>query len=327
MTPITGPAPAPTTAANPIKPHSSYRHEAFLYRGDDDFLAGTVPFVRDGISVGQPVMVAVIEPRVELLRDALGPEAADVEFVDMIELGHNPARIIPGWRRFLDERCRDEQPVRGVGEPIWAGRRDAEVVECQLHEALLNLAVDPDTPMWLRCPYDVDALDPAVVEEAHRSHPILVDAEAYAGSRLYGGAHHIGDVFARDLPAPAVPAEALDFGAHELLAVRDLVTIRATAAGLDAERVWELALSVHEVATNSVLNGGGKGSLSVWREPGALVCEVRDAAHLDDPMVGRRQPSPHQEDGRGLWLANQLCDLVQVRSTPDGVVVRVVAWL
>jgi anti-sigma regulatory factor (Ser/Thr protein kinase) len=327
MTPRTGSTLAATKPTNPTKPHSSYRHEAFLYRGDDEFLAGTVPFVLEGISVGQPVMVAVIEPRVELLRDALGPDAGAVEFVDMAELGRNPARIIPGWRSFLDEQCRDEQPVRGVGEPIWAGRRDAEVVECQLHEALLNLAVDPDTPMWLRCPYDVDALDPGVVEEAHRSHPILVDAESYAGSRLYGGAHHIGDFFARDLPAPTAPAEALDFGADDLLAVRDLVTLRAAATWLDGERVWELALSVHEVATNSVLSGGGSGRLSIWQEPGALVCEVRDAGRLDDPMVGRRPPPLLEESGRGLWLANQMCDLVQVRSTADGVVVRVVAWL
>ena len=54
---------------------------------------------------------------------------------------------------------------------------------------------------------------------------------------------------------------------------------------------------------------------------------MRDTGQLDDPMVGRRQPPPTGENGRGLWLANQLCDLVQVRSTADGVVVRVVAWL
>ena len=321
MTLMTGPAPAP------VRPHSSYRHEAFLYRGDDEFLAGTVPFIRDGISAGQPTMVAVIQPRVELVRAALGPDAEHVAFVDMAELGHNPARIIPGWRRFLDQHCVDEQPVRGIGEPIWAGRRDAEVVECQLHEALLNLAVDPDTPMWLRCPYDVDALDPAVVEEAHRSHPLLIDTESYAGSRLYGGAHHIGDVFARDLPAPAVSPDLSSFGPDDLRMVRALVSARAAGAGLDPDRAGELALAVHEVAANSVLSGGGKGSLSIWSEAGALVCEVRDTGQLDDPMVGRRQPPPTGENGRGLWLANQLCDLVQVRSTADGVVVRVVAWL
>ena len=315
------------TARIPAASHTSYRHEAFLYRGDDGFLAGTVPFVRDGIAAGEPVMVAVIERRWALLRDALGVDAKHVDFVDMAELGHNPARIIPGWRSFVDGRCRDEQPVRGVGEPIWSGRRDAEVVECQLHEALLNLALAPDTPLWLRCPYDVDALAPPVVEEAHRSHPILVDTDGYTGSLSYGGAYHVGEVFGRELPAPGVPTNRLVFGADELHEVRKLVTSHAGAAGLDPERVWELGLAVHEVATNSVKHGGGSGSLRVWFETGSLVCEVRDTGRLDDPLAGRHRPVPTEPDGRGLWMANQLCDLVQVRSTAHGTVVRMVAWL
>src|SRR4051812_23883915 len=87
----------------PTRSHQSYQHEAFLYRGEDEFLDGVVPFVRDGIASGEPVMVAVIEERAALLRDALGSDGADVHFVDMAQLGHNPARIIPGWQRFLDQ--------------------------------------------------------------------------------------------------------------------------------------------------------------------------------------------------------------------------------
>ena len=124
-----------------------------------------------------------------------------MQFVDMAEIGHNPARIIPAWRDFVDERGAGGQPVRGIGEPIWSGRRAAEVTECQVHEALLNLAVDPHTPLWLLCPYDVEALAPDVVTEAHRSHPVLVDVEDYRGSTLYGGSHHVETVFEAPLPA------------------------------------------------------------------------------------------------------------------------------
>jgi MEDS: MEthanogen/methylotroph, DcmR Sensory domain len=194
-----------TTASGadaPAKPHDSYRHEAFLYRGDDEFVAGLVPFVLDGLAAAQPILAALPGSHLTLLRDALGADAEAVELLDMSELGHNPARIIPGWRRFLDHRCKDMQPVRGIGEPIWAGRRPAELVECQFHEALLNLAVDPDTPLWLRCAYDTGALARGTVAEAHRSHPIVVDTGAYAGSRTYSGAHHVRQIFARDLPEP-----------------------------------------------------------------------------------------------------------------------------
>ena len=136
--------------------HDGYRHEAFFWDGDDQFLAGTVPFIREGLGAGQPVMVAVTPGRLDLLRDALDGDAAQVRFVDMARLGANPARIIPAWRLFTDQH--PGQPVRGIGEPIWKGRRLAELAECQMHEALLNLAVDADTPLWLMCPYDTATL-------------------------------------------------------------------------------------------------------------------------------------------------------------------------
>ena len=93
--------------------------------------------------------------------------------MDMAAVGANPARIIPAWQEFLDDHD-DDQPIRGVGEPIWFGRRGVEIAECQLHEALLNLAVEPDRPFWLRCPYDADALPAEIVAAAHHSHPVLV---------------------------------------------------------------------------------------------------------------------------------------------------------
>ena len=53
--------------------HRAYRHEALLYRGNEGFVAAVEPFVREGIDLGQPVMVAVIAQRIALLRAALGP--------------------------------------------------------------------------------------------------------------------------------------------------------------------------------------------------------------------------------------------------------------
>lgn len=313
----------PEPARPPTPSRHSYRHEAFLYRGETEFLDGMVPFVRDGVAAGEPVMVAVVEDRAKPLRDALGADAAGVEFVDMAELGHNPARIIPGWQRFLDEH--GGRAVRGVGEPIWAGRRDAELVEAQLHEGLLNVAVDPDTPMWLRCPYDTAELPAQVVEHAYRSHPLLVEAGWYAGSPTYGGAQYVTDLFGQDLPEPPAAAEVLPFGT-DVTGVRELVVREARTAGLEAERVWAVGLAVAESAA-AVGRLSGGGSVRVWVEPAALVCELRDPGPMTDPMAGRRRPDPVEADDRGLWLANQLCDLVQLRTVAPGTVVRLHMWL
>ena len=69
-------------------------------------------------------------------------------------------------------------------------------------------------------------------------------------------------------------------------------------------------------------HGGGRGTLRLWREPDALVAEVSDAGRLDQPLAGRERPLAGQPGGRGLWLVNQLCDLVQIRCFPAGSVVR-----
>ncbi len=107
-----------------------------------------------------------------------------------------------------------------------------------------------------------------------------------------------------------------------LSAVRGLVARHAARAGLGDDRTADMLVAVNEIATNSVRHGGGRGVLRLWQEPGALICEVRDEGRIDDPLAGRQRPRAGQVGGYGLWLANQLCDLVQIRSLPTGSVVR-----
>jgi anti-sigma regulatory factor (Ser/Thr protein kinase) len=100
--------------------------------------------------------------------------------------------------------------------------------------------------------------------------------------------------------------------------------VSAHGAGvLSTDRANDLLLAVNELATNTVRHGGGRGILKAWREPGALICEVTDAGRIQQPLVGRERPRLGQVGGYGLWLANQLCDLVQVRAFPTGGAVRV----
>jgi anti-sigma regulatory factor (Ser/Thr protein kinase) len=98
---------------------------------------------------------------------------------------------------------------------------------------------------------------------------------------------------------------------------------RAYAAGLAEPRIADLVLAVDELATNTLRYANGKGILRAWREDAALLCEVADGGHIADPLAGRELPPPDELGGRGLWLVNQLCDLVQLRSGPGHSVVRV----
>jgi anti-sigma regulatory factor (Ser/Thr protein kinase) len=312
------------------KAHSSYQHEALFYRNDEEFLAGTVPFLQDAVTLGQPIMVALNRPRLQMFQAALKISAqdlalGDVDFVDMAQLGANPARIIPAWLDFV--QAHQGKPVRGIGEPQWPGRRPEEVVECQLHEGLLNVAIDPDTPLWLRCPYDAAALSPAISEAAMCSHPAVVRSGHYRGSTSYGGLDHVDSIFRSALPPAPADSVVVEFGADDLSAVRAEVTRSGPAAGLDPERTRALADAVEQIATNSVRHGGGRGQLRTWTQPGAVVCQVSDPGRLEDPLVGRRTPPTLEEQGRGLWMAHQISDLVQIRCTVEGTSVRVFAWL
>ena len=60
----------------------------------------------------------------------------------------------------------------------------------------------------------------------------------------------------------------------------------------------------------------------MWGSGASVVCEVVDDGTIVDPLVGRRKPHPNAEGGFGLWLANQVCNLVQVRTFANGSVVR-----
>lgn len=92
--------------------------------------------------------------------------------------------------------------------------------------------------------------------------------------------------------------------------------------GLAGERLMDVELAVAELTTNSVVHGGGRGTLAVWAEQGQLVCEVRDAGRLTDPLAGRRPPERDQLGGRGLMLVHYAADLVRLHTGDDGTTVR-----
>ena len=56
-----------------------------------------------------------------------------------------------------------------------------------------------------------------------------------------------------------------------------------------------------------------------------MTCQVSDSGRIRDPLAGRVRPEPDARGGRGLWLVNQLCDLVQIRTGSSGTTVRVQA--
>ena len=227
--------------------------------------------------------------------------------------------------------CRREvtkrQGVRGIGEPVCSGRSAAELVECEWHEQLLNLAFADVAGFPLMCPYDVSALDGDVVKAARRSHPLTYVAGELAPSARFTGGPKSTDDFDRPLAQPPASSILTVFGAGQLPAVRRVVFEHATQAGLSPHRTADVLVAVNEVATNSLRHGGGHGEMRLWVSGDAIVCEVRDSGRIGQALVGRMRGPLHAVGGRGLWLVHQLCDLVEIRSGEGGTTVRMSTYL
>jgi anti-sigma regulatory factor (Ser/Thr protein kinase) len=302
---------------------SVFTHEAMLYEGRADFIKQTTAFIRDAVVAEQPILVAVDQQKIDELRRSLGADSAKVRFEDMAKIGRNPARIIPVWKAFVEEHAGSVRGARGIEEPISAGRNQAELVECERHEALLNLAlVSPAAALHLVCPYDTASLPTSVIEEARRNHPIVTEEGDPRRSGTYVDLEAIARPFDAPLPPPVEAPAEMRFDEEHLGDLRAFVRAQATERGLEPARVPDLVQAVDETAINSIRYGGGGGDIWIWSQGGTMVCEVRDRGMIDRPLIGRVTPDPTEPSGFGLWLANQLCDLVQVRTSTTGTSIR-----
>jgi anti-sigma regulatory factor (Ser/Thr protein kinase) len=314
---------SPLTTAS-LSPERGYRHEAFFYADDDEFFAGMLDFIRDGIAAEEPTLVVLDAAKNRVLEGELGAGGSAVMFADMAAVGANPARIIPAWQDFTARHGPGGRRLRGIGEPIWAARTPAELSECHRHEALLNVAFAGDAlDFWLLCPYDASALDEEVLDEARRNHPYLQVDGRRSRSASYPGADALAAPFTARLPEAPPGSPSRSFATGDLHDMRAFVAVRAAAAGLQPDQVADFVLAVHEMVANSIRHGQGGGRLTLWSDADVVVCEVEDRGHVVDPLADRTCADSLAEGGRGLWLANQLCDLVQLRGTPTGTVVRV----
>src|SRR5437879_4869285 len=168
-------------------PFGAFRHEALLYSGSEDFVVGAAGFVSGALGANEAVLVAVGEKQQQLLSQALSHRASRVLYADIATLGENPARLIPAWQRFIEEYGSDGRRVHVLAEAVRPGRSSAELAECALYEGLVNVAFEGARSMRLMCPYDLGALDDAVVQRALTAHP-LVRRDGQAGpSASYAG--------------------------------------------------------------------------------------------------------------------------------------------
>ena len=306
-----------TSNATSMRGGGSLVHAALLYRHPEQLRIVLEEFVRDAGEAGEPCFVALPTAHLQEMGPMLEQADTGVRTADMAEIGRNPACLIPMLLDWIDEQS---GPSRVVSEALWPGRSYAASAECLRHEALLNIAL-ADREVSVLCPYDAEHLDDGTLAGAELTHPHLIDEAGRRPSLSYGDPIEVARAAGWPQAEPAPPVSELAFEGN-LGQLRHALEAEPLLTDLDPVRRADFVFAVNEAANNAVRHGDGLARTRVWREDGEVVGEVATRSRIDDPLAGRRTPAPDDPGGRGLWLINQVCDLVEVRSGGDGAIVR-----
>lgn len=315
---------------------TAFRHEALLYHGMAEFVSSATEYIEAGLRAGDQVVAMVDSEMMHALIPVLG-QRDGLLYVDMEEgpLGReheetkSVTRVIPHWQLFLDEAVQTGKTLRGLQATKWVANSPREILrgEWCRHEQLLDVAFE-DGPGWqLLCAYDVATIDEIpTLRAACAAHPFVWERGSRQPNTEYAPVD-VEDLLHEPLTAPPPHAsKVVEVGSNWRCTLREVIQ-NATAANLDHHQATNYVMAVREVAESSLALAGDGGvvTLQTWIDDGAVVCEIRDPDEVKDPLLDRRRPADGETD-RGLWGAGGACDLVQLRTTADGTVIRLYKW-
>jgi len=297
------------------------RHVALIYRDPAEYAASVNAFVQAGRTAGEPVFIAVPSAHWQVFgRPPFGAESdgASVTLADMEEVGRNPARVISAIREFAD--LYPGRAIRYVGEPLWPSRTLAEREEIARLEALLNVAF-PDGRVSMICAYNASTLPTSAISAACNCHPSVLSGGQERGNPAFNGSYKVATWLDAPLPQPPTGAQELDYD-YDLRPLRAFVAAAADSAGLTGVRRTDLVIAASEIGANTLRHTAGGGVLRIWQSQAEVICQLDDGGYIADPLAGQFKPLRNQAGGHGLWLVNQVCDLVQIRTSNLGTTVR-----
>ncbi|MCW0214190.1 MAG: ATP-binding protein [Pseudonocardia sp.] len=295
-------------------------HEGVLHDGPEHLAVQLRAPLSESITAGERVVAVVDAPTREALSAALGTGAEHVEFLDPAEVHRVPAFTVASrWGRLTRNSGRPGARTTVVAQHLVdaAGLGPDHWIRL---DAALNVVLD-GLPITMLCPFPHD---PETLPIVRATHPLLrIDGRRLPNDAVRDPVEIVAEYPPPPPPELGPPTAQLDFRLPDLPALRRLVAGVATRVALDQERVADLVLAVNEIATNSVEHGPGLGVLRLWAGDAGLIAEVHDTGWMTIPFPGMVAPPASGERGRGLWLASELTDVLQVWSEEtSGTVIR-----
>lgn len=298
-------------------------HTAVFPPTTDSLVEVLEPYLREGLEHGIASFVNLAAPRLAAVRDALGPDGAAIGWSDTAALRDSPGQRLRALHAVLERARHAGVPHRLVGELGFA----PDASEALTAEWLRIDAVADDlltgAPVDLVCVYDAATLPPAVVAHAERLHPHLGLGPHAPSAAFVPPAAFVAGLAPASLAVPE--------GAHRLEgtpldppAARSFLRDLLGRGGIGPRRVDELVLVATELVTNARKAGATWVALSCWASTDGVVLQVDDdGCGMDMPHAGFLPPPADAVGGRGLWIARQLTDVVEIAPRPRGTSVRV----
>jgi anti-sigma regulatory factor (Ser/Thr protein kinase) len=297
---------------------TALRHNALVYESKDEYLARAVPFLKAGIEAGEGAIVAHTKPGLAMMREALGPDAARVTFVDVSAAYTRPARTLAAYHKVYVDELRKTPTLRAVADvqfgpdpnewDLWTG-----------YEAVFNRSFGHQ-PAWVLCSYDANGTPDPIIESVWQTHSEVVAGDSWSSSDHY---EDPDELLRRMTPvaAPLTGLRPIPFGrsAEEL---REQLVHELAGNGISDARSLDLLLAVTEIANNAMQHGDGIQDVRIGRARGRFVCEIVDrGAGFDDPAAGYH--APREGGGAGLWEARQLTCRIEFVQSPTGFTARI----
>lgn len=298
---------------------AALRHHGFVYESDDEYVARSVAFLRDGLEASEACIVSNTRDGLAIMREALGPDADRVAFFDVSSVYTRPARAVATYYGTFCEHLRSAPSVRAVANGQF-GPSAEDWEEWTRYEAITNLAY-AHLPVWVVCAYDANKLPDELIDAVRQTHPEMLSHGWQASEDFEDPRELVRKLTPEPEPLPELRWFSPD-GDLELF--RELLARELAGANVPEAKALDMLVAGTEIAANALQHGDGVEQVRVGRAEGRFVCEVVDrGSGFEDPIAGYL--APREGTGTGLWIARQLTWKVESFHSSRGFTVRI--WL